>query len=167
MSHDQKRHADFFEAYIGAAWISASQTKDPEHVHEIEYYLSQLFKPRGWPALESLLNGSGGLMSAVRLEQALDSGSEDDGSGDISVIDVPTMKHGARKGKPTQYLRDGRMGKRGGKKMGSSRKDRIHVIASHRHHQKKQAFEPPTRPRMMPVADLPIGGESARSPIIL
>jgi hypothetical protein len=84
----QKRYADYFEAYIGAAWVSASETKDPEHIREIELFLSQLYKPKAWPALESLMNGSKGFLTAVRLDQDLldvDGGDDDD----IAVFDVP------------------------------------------------------------------------------
>jgi hypothetical protein len=87
----QKRYADYFEAYIGAAWVSASETKDPEHIREIELFLSQLYKPKAWPALESLMNGSKGFLTAVRLDQdLLDDGADDD--DDIAVFDVPPSK---------------------------------------------------------------------------
>lgn len=169
MSSDQKRHADFFEAYIGAAWISATQTKDPDQIREIESYLSQLYKPKAWPALESLVNGHGGLLSAVRLEQALDSGSEDDGSGEVVVIDVPVV--GAKRKSRSLYF-DRRFNGGGitvggglgvGKRTGSTHAYRVHVQASRRHHEKK------TR---LPVRGVPpirrsTKGESIQSPIIL
>jgi len=86
--HNQKRYADYFEAYIGAAWVSASMTKDVDHVREIENYLSQLFKPRIWPALESLTNGSMDLVTAVQLDQTLGDG-HDNGENDVSILDIP------------------------------------------------------------------------------
>lgn len=95
---NQKRYADFFEAYIGAAWISASETRDPEHITAIEEYLSKLFKPEIWPALESLLHGHVGSLNAVKIQQDLEGGSgfenghddvNDDGAGDVSVFDIP------------------------------------------------------------------------------
>ena len=85
---DQKRYADFFEAYIGAAWVSASETKDPVHIQEIESFLSQLFKPRIWPALESLTEGSSTDMStSVRFDQSLDDITRDD--DEIAVFSIP------------------------------------------------------------------------------
>lgn len=86
----QKRYADFFEAYIGAAWISACETKDARHITEVEYFLSQLFKPRSWPALESLIKGNVGLPGPVQLEQGLDCASDEE-AGDISIFDVPPV----------------------------------------------------------------------------
>lgn len=156
----QKRHADFFEAYIGAAWISASQTKDPEHIREIEGYLSQLYKPRVWPALESLVNGHGGLISAVRLEQALDSGSEDEGAGDISVIDLPVVEGKKRRKFPGRIAR-------GGKRKASGRADRLQVEASHRYHGKKQGLRE-NHGRMVEIpVKRPGTGHSVWRPIVL
>jgi hypothetical protein len=86
--HNQKRYADYFEAYIGAAWVSASMTKDVEHVREIENYLSQLFKPRIWPALESLTNGSTDLVTAIQFDQTLGDGIVDVDQ-DVSIFEIP------------------------------------------------------------------------------
>jgi len=85
---NQKRYADYFEAYIGAAWVSATITKDVEHVREIENYLSQLFKPRIWPALESLTNGSADLVTAVQYDQTLDVGDANE-ENDVSIFEIP------------------------------------------------------------------------------
>jgi hypothetical protein len=88
---DQKRYADFFEAYIGAAWVSASETKDPVHIQEIELFLSQLFKPRIWPALESLTEGSStDLSTAVQFDQSLNDETKDD--DDIAVFAIPPAR---------------------------------------------------------------------------
>lgn len=84
---NQKRYADYFEAYVGAAWESARATKDLEHVREIEDFLSQLFKPRIWPALESLANGSTDLTTAVRLDEKLGQGLDD--TEEISIFEIP------------------------------------------------------------------------------
>lgn len=86
--HNQKRYADYFEAYVGAAWVSATITKDVEHVREIENYLSQVFKPRIWPALESLTNGSTDLITAVQFDQTLGDG-DDNEDNDVSVFEIP------------------------------------------------------------------------------
>jgi hypothetical protein len=83
---NQKRYADYFEAYIGAAWVSASTTKDIEHVQEIENFLSQLFKPRIWPALESLTNGSMDLITAVQFDQSL---QYEDGDDEVLIFEIP------------------------------------------------------------------------------
>lgn len=84
---NQKRYADYFEAYVGAAWESARATKDLEHVREIEDFLSQLFKPRIWPALESLANGSTDLTTAIRLDENLGEGLDD--TEEISIFEIP------------------------------------------------------------------------------
>jgi hypothetical protein len=85
----QKRYADLFEAYIGAAWASASGTKDPVHIYEIESFLSQLFKPKVWPALESLANGSLDLVTTVQLDQDLEN--------EIAVLELPPIHMGQSK----------------------------------------------------------------------
>lgn len=173
ISSDQKRHADFFEAYIGAAWISATQTKDPDHIREIESYLSQLYKPGVWPALESLVNGHGGLISAVRLEQALDGESEDDGSGDVVVVDVPVMEN-KKKSRPLYFDRRLRGGGIGigvgiglGKKTGSTHAYRLHVQSSRRHHEKRQSLAERMTTRLVPPTRRSNYGESVQSPIVL
>jgi hypothetical protein len=104
--HNQKRYADYFEAYIGAAWVSASMTKDVEHVREIENYLSQLFKPRIWPALESLTNGSTDLITAIRLDQTLGDGN-DNGDNDVSILDIPPpqLVHRKKGKKAAKFLK--------------------------------------------------------------
>jgi len=101
---DQKRYADYFEAYIGAAWVSATITKDVEHVREIENYLSQLFKPRIWPALESLANGSNDLVTAVQFDQTLGDG-DDNEDNDVSIFEIPPaqMVHTKKSKKAGKY----------------------------------------------------------------
>ena len=91
---NQKRYADYFEAYVGAAWISASETKDLDHVREIENFLSQLFKPRIWPALESLTNGSTDLVTAVQFDQSLKYGGNDhdDDDDEVAIFEIPPAR---------------------------------------------------------------------------
>ena len=89
---NQKRYADYFEAYVGAAWIYASETKDLDHVREIENFLSQLFKPRIWPALESLTNGSTDLVTAVQFDQSLKYGGEDDDDDEVAIFEIPPAR---------------------------------------------------------------------------
>jgi hypothetical protein len=85
---NQKRYADYFEAYIGAAWESAKATQDPLHARAIEKYLSLLFKPDIWPALESLTSGSSDLITTIRFDQQLGDGESAD-DNDISIFDIP------------------------------------------------------------------------------
>jgi len=113
--HNQKRYADYFEAYVGAAWVSATITKDVEHVREIENYLSQLFKPRIWPALESLTNGSTDLVTAVQFDQTLGDGTDND-ENDVSIFEIP----------PAQMVHP-KKGKKAGKFL--KRKERMRKLA--------------------------------------
>lgn len=160
----QKRYADYFEAYIGAAWISAKETGDPVHIRDLESYLSKLFKPNVWPALESLMKGSGGLISTVRLEQDLESGSDGD-EGDISVFDVPPtegVRHHQQRGgqKNKKQKRKNRYAISNGHRQGMA----AAVQDSHRQHQRRTGL----RERREPVASDASrqAGTSAR-PIIL
>jgi hypothetical protein len=84
---NQKRYADYFEAYVGAAWESARATKNLDQVREIEDFLSQLFKPRIWPALESLANGSTDLTTAIRFDEKLGDGLDNDEG--VSIFEIP------------------------------------------------------------------------------
>jgi hypothetical protein len=87
---NQKRYADYFEAYIGAAWESARATKDLDQVREIEDFLSQLFKPIIWPALESLANGSTDLTTAIRFDEKLGDGLDNDEG--VSIFEIPPAR---------------------------------------------------------------------------
>lgn len=155
--YGQKRYADYFEAYIGAAWISAKETGDPDHIRDLESYLSKLFKPNVWPALESLMKGSGGLMSTVRLEQDLESGSDGD-VGDISVFDVPPVGGSLHRAEGT-----GRKKSESMKKQARQEKAKA-ILDSHHRHQRRAGL--PKRPE--PLGDrLSRGAGTSGRPIVL
>lgn len=161
-SHGQKRYADFFEAYIGAAWISAKETREPDHIRDIESYLSKLFKPSVWPALESLMKGSDGLISAVRLEQDLESGSDGDVE-DISVFDVPPTAIGS---KGQSHSGKKKKNKRLKMAQGQLRQGKMAQIQeSHRQHQRRDGFR--AKQGVSPRARRMLSAGSSTRPIVL